>query len=271
MGSFFSSNDSTKQTKVAFVRINGTIKDTDVSLEKMNDALERAFKMFNSSHPVGILLNSPGGAPTQSELIYSRIDSLKRQYNKNVDVFVEDYGASGGYMIACAGTHIYAAPTSLVGSIGVVASSIGIKGLAEKIGINNRTFTAGEQKVMLDPFSDVTPEQKEVIIDLMADIHTEFKNIVVNSRRGRLSQNHDLLFSGRVWTGKKAAQLGLVDGLGNYIDILKEKYGADVEIKEVKIKKGLIGSLMSVLGVSIGSSIAENFGARIESGGFTLH
>lgn len=265
---FRKSTPCTTTMKVAMMRLSGTIKDSGLCLNKMNRTLEDAFKM-SSTQAIAIVINSPGGSPTQSELLYHRICSLKKQYSKHVIVFAEDAAASGGYMVACAGDELYACSTSMIGSIGVIGSSIGLKKLAEKIGVENRMFIKGENKCMMDPFSDVSESQREIIDEILTDTHEEFKAIVIASRGERLKEHKDL-FSGRVWSGKKAKELGLIDGIGNYVDVLKEKYGSDVKIEEVEVKKGWMGSLMSMLGLSIGTTLSESLVATIETSGLKL-
>ena len=147
--------------------------------------------------------------------------------------FAEDVAASGGYMLACAGDEIYANPSSIIGSIGVIYSSFGLKELIKKIGIERRVHTAGKNKSTLDPFMDEKPEDIERLKKIQLDLHEQFINLVKNSRKNKLPTNKDdSLFSGEFWSGTQSKELGLVDGLGNMEDIIQEKFGKKVLIKK---------------------------------------
>jgi serine protease SohB len=163
---------------------------------------------------VAIMVNSPGGSPVQSRLIYKRIRDLAAEKNKKVLIFVEDVAASGGYMIACAGDEIIADPSSVVGSIGVISAGFGFTGLIDKIGVERRVYTAGENKSLLDPFQPENPEDIAYLKDLQLEIHKVFIDLVKDSRGARLKDDPDL-FTGRFWTGIRGKELGLVDELGD--------------------------------------------------------
>jgi ClpP class serine protease len=150
-----------------------------------------------------------------------------------VFVFVEDAAASGGYMIACAGDEIFADPSSLVGSIGVVSASFGFDRLIERFGIERRLHTAGESKAMLDPFRPERPADLERLQAIQANVHAVFRDLVQTRRGARLRGAPDDLFSGAVWTGGEALPLGLIDGLGEIRTILRERYGDKVDLRVI--------------------------------------
>jgi signal peptide peptidase SppA len=224
--------------RVAVLRLSGAIGAvmplrTGLSLSSAAPLLERAFTMPRI-RAVAIVVNSPGGSPVQSHLIYRRIRALAAEKKKPVLVFVEDIAASGGYMIACAGDEIIADPSSLVGSIGVVSASFGFDRLIERIGIERRVHTAGENKAMLDPFRPEDPKDIERLKGIQAEVHRMFVDLVRGSRGGRLKEaEHPDLFTGAVWVGAEAVERGLVDSLGDLRTILRERYGRKVDIRVV--------------------------------------
>ena len=181
-----------------------------VSTEKV---LERAFAPRARLAAVALLVNSPGGSPTQSALVADRIRGLADEHDVPVLAFCEDVAASGGYWLACAADEIYAHPTSIVGSIGVISQSFGLEGLLQRIGVERRLYTAGEAKSRLDPFLPEKPEDVVWLRGLQDQLHEMFRDWVVARRGDRLASDVEL-FNGEVWTGARAAELGLVDGLG---------------------------------------------------------
>ena len=209
------------------------------SLSSCANALEKAFS-DKEAPAVAISLNSPGGSPVQSRLIYRRIRDLAEEKHKRVLVFVEDVAASGGYMIACAGDEIFADPSSVVGSIGVVSASFGFPELLKKIGVERRVYTAGKNKVSLDPFQ---PEKKADVDHLKAlqlEIHETFINLVKESRGSKLVDEPNL-FTGMFWTGKKGKELGLVDELSDLRSLIKQRYGHDAKMRLVSASRSLLG------------------------------
>jgi signal peptide peptidase SppA len=189
--------------------------------------LERAFNMRNA-RAVALLINSPGGSPVQSHLIYTRIRQLANENARPVIVFAEDVVASGGYMIACAGDEIFCDPSSILGSIGVIGGSFGFPKLMEKLGVERRLYISGEHKAMLDPFLPENPEDVERLKALQRDIHQDFIDLVKRSRGARLKGPEKTLFSGEYWTGGKAIDLGLADGIGDLRATLRARFGEDV-------------------------------------------
>jgi len=165
--------------------------------------LERAFKMRHA-RAVALLINSPGGSPVQSHLIYRRIRQLAAENTRPVIVFAEDVAASGGYMIACAGDEIFCDPSSILGSIGVVGSSFGFPKLMEKLGVERRLYVSGEHKAMLDPFLPEKAEDVERLKALQQEIHQDFIGLVKRSRGARLKGPEKTLFSGEYWSGRAA-------------------------------------------------------------------
>ncbi|CTQ70254.1 S49 family peptidase [Roseibium alexandrii] len=201
--------------------------------------LERAFSM-KKAPAVALIVNSPGGSPVQSRLIFQRIRDLAKENEKDVLVFVEDVAASGGYMIALAGDEIIVDPSSVVGSIGVVAAGFGFTELIGKIGVERRVYTAGEKKVTLDPFQPEVPEDIEYLKTLQQEIHDTFIDMVKSRRADVLSDEPDL-FTGKFWTGSSAVNIGLVDSLGDLRGVLKKRYGDKAEAKLISAPRGLFG------------------------------
>src|SRR5208337_1473248 len=191
------------QPVVPVVRLTGVIGfgtplRPGLSLASVARTLDRAFAMRNAP-AVALAINSPGGSPAQSHLIFRRIRELAKEKGRRVIAFVEDAAASGGYMIACAGDEIIADPHSIVGSIGVVGGTFGFDKLIAKIGIERRLYTSGEHKAMLDPFLPEDPGDVERLKDLQRDIHEDFIALVKSRRGDRLSGAEETLFSGEYW------------------------------------------------------------------------
>ncbi|TWE13813.1 signal peptide peptidase SppA [Prauserella muralis] len=232
---------------VAVVKLHGVINPQPsplargvINLAAVESALTRAFD-HDRLQAVALQINSPGGAPTQSGLIAERIRQLADKHGKPVLAFAEDVAASGGYWLACAADEIYAHRTSMVGSIGVITGTFGFTGLLERFGIERRLYTAGENKARLDPFSPEKPEDVEWLRKLHGQLHEMFVGWVRERRGDRLSDAEEL-FSGDVWLGAKALELGLVDGVGNLRDVLAERY-PDAEIVVAEPKKPLLARL----------------------------
>ena len=249
------------ETEIPVVRLAGAIAsgggpiNRTLSLANTAGLLERAFKE-KKAPAVAISINSPGGSPVQSRLIYTRIRELAEQHEKQVLVFVEDVAASGGYMLAIAGDEIYVDKTSIVGSIGVVSASFGFDKAIEKLGIDRRVYTAGKNKVSLDPFQ---PEKKNDIAylkELQPEIHQVFIDMVKARRDGKLGDDPDI-FTGKFWTGIRAKDLGLVDNFGHMGTILKEKFGEKVKLKLIQPKRGLFGRGGLGAGISLTGANAD--------------
>jgi serine protease SohB len=200
--------------------------------------LERAFKI-RGAKAVALVINSPGGSAAQSHLIYQRIRALADEHKRPVIAFVEDVAASGGYMIACAADEIVIDPNSIVGSIGVVAASFGFDKLLRRISVDRRVYTAGERKMMLDPFQPEQPEDVKRLKTAQKDIHAEFIALVKNSRGKRLKGGDKTLFSGEFWVGGEAVRLGLADEIGDLRSVLRKRFGKKVQTPLVTPPTGL--------------------------------
>ncbi|OXM71230.1 S49 family peptidase [Amycolatopsis vastitatis] len=232
---------------VAVVRLHGVITPSPsplargaINLTAVESALTRAFG-HDRLKAVALLVNSPGGAPTQSGLVAERIRQLADEKNVPVLAFCEDVAASGGYWLACAADEIYAHRTSMVGSIGVISGGFGFPGLLERFGIERRLHTAGANKSRLDPFSPEKPEDVEWLKKMHTQLHELFVNWVKERRGDRLAESEDL-FTGDVWLGAKAVELGLVDGLGSLRQIVTERF-PDAEISVAEPKRPLLARL----------------------------
>jgi serine protease SohB len=240
---------------VPVVRLNGIIGFSTplrpgLTLAGLARTLDRAFTTRNAT-AVALSINSPGGSPVQSHLIFRRIRELADEHKRHVLAFVEDACASGGYMIACAADEIVADPYSIVGSIGVVGGSFGFDKLIAKIGVERRLYTSGEHKAMLDPFLPENPDDVERLKKLQRDIHDDFIALVKSRRGGKLSGPENDLFSGEYWIGKRALELGLVDAIGDLRTVLRERFGDKVVTPLVAVDRGLLGR--RVFGVGSGS------------------
>ena len=195
---------------------------------------------------VAISINSPGGSPVQSHLIHDYIRQLAKKNKKKVIVFAEDVAASGGYLIACAGDEIYANSSSIVGSIGVISASFGFQDAIKRIGVQRRVYTAGKNKSTLDPFKEEKPEDIERIKKLQLELHSDFINLVKKSRGSKLKDpDKNNTFTGEFWSGSTSLKLGLVDGIGNAEQILREKFGEDIVIKNLEKQKSFIAKKLS--------------------------
>lgn len=231
--------------EIPVVRLSGAIMTgnsplrQNLSLEGSAVQLEKAFANKHSP-AVALSINSPGGSPVQSRLIYKRIRDLAEEKNKKVHVFVEDVAASGGYMIAIAGDEIIADPSSILGSIGVVSASFGFTELIKKIGVERRVHTAGKNKATMDPFQPEKASDVEHIKALQLEIHQTFIDMV-KERRGSKLQDNDDLFTGQFWTGITALQLGLIDGLGDMRSHLRKLYGEKTKLNLIQPSRGLLG------------------------------
>lgn len=237
---------------IPVIRLHGTIMAgggqlrQNLSLASTAALIEKAFS-FTDSPAVAISINSPGGSPVQSRLIYKRIRDLAVEKDKRVLVFVEDVAASGGYMIAIAGDEIIADPSSIVGSIGVVSASFGFPELLKKIGVERRVYTAGSNKATLDPFKEEKPEDIARLKELQLEVHETFIDMVKERRGVRLADDPDL-FTGLFWTGKRGVALGLVDSLGDMRGFLRARYGDKVKLRLISPQRGILGRRLGFMG-----------------------
>ena len=238
-----------KKKIIAHIKLSGIIGNAGkfkqgIDFSGQEEIIEKAFSM-KKSKAVAITINSPGGSPVQSHLIYKFIRQQAKKNNKKVIIFAEDVAASGGYLIACAGDEIYANSSSIIGSIGVIYSSFGFTELIKKIGIERRVHTAGKNKSTLDPFLKEKNEDIERLKNIQLDLHKDFIKVVEESRGSKLNKSEIELFSGEFWSGSKAKDLGLIDGIGNANEILKEKFGEEVVIKKFEKSKGWLSKKLS--------------------------
>jgi signal peptide peptidase SppA len=254
---------------VTVVRLSGTIgigtpMRPALTLQGVNDALERAFRRKRIA-AVALIVNSPGGSAAQSSLIASRIRRLAEQHKVKTLAFVEDIAASGGYWLSLAADEIYADKNSIVGSIGVIAASFGFVEAMKKVGVERRLYTAGKNKVILDPFLPEKAEDVKRLQELQSDVHETFKQAVRDSRGARLKESEDM-FSGAFWSGQKALELGLIDGLGEMHAVLKQRFGDKTEIVEVYKPGGWLqrrlGGFPAEAGASIAAGVVDEMEVR---------
>ena len=239
-----------KKKIVTHIKLSGVIGNVGkfkqgIDFAGQEEIIKKAFSV-KKAIAVAVTINSPGGSPVQSHLIYKFIREQAKKKKLKVIVFAEDVAASGGYLIACAGNEIYANSSSIIGSIGVIYSSFGFKDLIKKIGVERRIYTAGKSKSTLDPFVEEKKEDIERLKSIQLDLHKDFINVVEESRGSKLKKDSEIeLFSGEFWSGKKAKDLGLIDGIGNADQILREKFGEKVVIKKFEKTKSWLTKKLS--------------------------
>jgi len=224
---------------VAVLRLSGVIGlrgRRGLSLAGKAGAIERAFKLSGLA-AVALAINSPGGSPVQSALIFRRIRQLAEESNVPVLAFAEDVAASGGYWLALAGDEIYAEEASVLGSIGVVSAGFGFSDLLRRVGINRRLYTAGERKALLDPFLAEDPAGVQRLTAIQRDIHGAFKDLVRQRRGARLKGAESDLFNGDIFTGRSALENGLIDGIGELRQTLRARFGDKVRLRLIEPEK----------------------------------
>ena len=243
-------------TSIPIIRLDGAIlapgRGQGLSAAGLEPLLTKAFASKRTK-AVALAINCPGGSPVQSSLIARRIRQLADKHSTEVLAFVEDVAASGGYWLACIADEIYADPSSIVGSIGVVSAGFGFEGAIEKLGITRRAHTAGENKMRLDPFQPEKAEDVAWLKNLQLKIHEEFKAHVMTWRASKLKRED--LMTGEIWLAREALELGLIDGLGTLPEVLKEKFGPKVKLRPLKQRKSLL-SRLPFMGTSIEGTIA---------------
>ena len=208
-----------------------------LGLATVAGAIEKAFSLSRLP-AVAVVVNSPGGSPVQSNLIFRRIRQLAKEKDKRVYVFCEDIAASGGYFLALSGDEIYADPSSIVGSIGVISAGFGLDKVIDRLGIERRVHTAGKDKGALDPFRPERPEDVALLKELQRDVHEVFMNAVKERRGGKLSGAEEDLFSGSFWSAVRARELGLIDGIADLRSKMQELHGRKVRLKAVPLAGG---------------------------------
>eukprot|EP00088_Acartia_fossae_P045672 TRINITY_DN49213_c0_g1_i1.p1 TRINITY_DN49213_c0_g1~~TRINITY_DN49213_c0_g1_i1.p1 ORF type:complete len:300 (+),score=33.67 TRINITY_DN49213_c0_g1_i1:49-900(+) len=209
-----------------------------ISMDNTRKMIDNAFKQRNLK-AVLLSVNSPGGSAVQSDLVSSYIKAKAEKAKVDVIVFVEDTAGSGGYWLACTGKEIYACRSSVVGSIGVISQGLGFHKLIEKYDIERRTFTAGENKSVLDPLAPIKETDLKIIRSLLNNIHQHFIDHVKESRGTRLTAEDKVLFNGEFWTAKPALELGLIDGIDTLDAYVERNYGDTVKVYRAKKGGGL--------------------------------
>ncbi len=253
----------------SLVELKGVISaDSKASADKIIGALQQAFKDKNTQGVV-LRINSPGGSPVQAGYINDEIKRLRAKYKEiPFYVVVQDVCASGGYYVAAAADKIFVDKASIVGSIGVLMDGFGFTGTMEKLGVERRLITAGENKGFLDPFSPLNVEQQKMARDMVAEIHRQFIKVVKEGRGKRLKETPDM-FSGLVWSGEKSVELGLADGLGSLDYVAREVIKAEQVVDYTSDD-----TLSEQLARRLGASAAESFWNKLISanptGGTTL-
>jgi len=241
----------------AMVEVSGLIAPgSDASAERVTSALQAAFKDKNTQGVV-VRCNSPGGSPVQAQTIYDEMRRLRKQY-PDIPLYavIEDVCASGGYFVAVGADRIYVAKASVVGSIGVLMNGFGFTGLMEKLGVERRLITAGENKAMLDPFSPVDEKDVAHLKQLMADIHQQFIGVVKEGRGKRLKEAPEI-FSGLIWTGQKSVELGLADGFGSLDSVARDVVKAE-DIVDFSSRESVVEKFARRFGASAASALLES-------------
>ena len=258
---------------VPVVRLSGAIGVATplrpgLMLSSLARSLDRAFAVPRA-RAVALVINSPGGSPSQSHLIFRRIRALAEEKDIPVLAFIEDVGASGGYMLACAADEIVCDTYSIVGSIGVVGGSFGFPKLLDKLGIERRVYTSGDRKVMLDPFEEEKPEDVKRLKAIQKEMHDHFIDLVKARRGTRLAAPDKTLFSGEFWTATRAIELGLADRIGDLRTVLRERFGDKVRTPLISVERGLFGKRLQGVAAGQGlfqpSGLAEDAISALES------
>ena len=248
---------------IPVVRLHGVIaaeqRQGRLNIAAVAPLLQRAFAI-KAAPVVAIIVNSPGGSPVQSRLIAKRIRDLADEHHKPVLVFVEDAAASGGYFIAVAGDEIIVDPSSIVGSIGVIMAGFGFVGALEKLGIERRVHTAGNNKSTLDPFLPEKAGDIERIKQSEIDIHNVFIDVVKKRRGDRLKAADEVLFTGEWWTGIRGVELGLADAIGDLHETLHTRYGRHLKLKIIEPRRNWFG----IPRLGFASGLSGDIAATIE-------
>lgn len=245
-----------KKERVAVLRMAGVIADSSVmrragiNFQKFREPIAEAFDLPRAK-AVAIIINSPGGAPAQCSLISKLVRDLSAEKKLPVYVFIEDVAASGGYWLSCMGDEIYAQETSIVGSIGVISSGFGLDEFIAKHDVTRRVHTSGRDKSFLDPFKPEKAEDVSRLKDIQRKMHESFKEWVRERRAGKLNADENELMEGAFWTGGDALQHGLIDGIGDVVSVMKEKFGEEISFVEcTPEKKGILSAILPFAGES---------------------
>lgn len=263
MGTTTDTGITTEHT--ALVDVKGVIaNDAEANADSLSTALRKAFEAEHSK-AVLLRINSPGGSPVQSNYVYREIRRLKDKHpEKKVYAVITDMGASGAYYIAAAADEIYVDPSSIVGSIGVIMAGFGFTDAIDKLGIERRVLTSGDNKALLDPFAPMKDEQKEHFQAMLDTVHDEFIQAVKEGRGDRLqSEEHPELFSGLVWSGSKAVELGLADGFGSPGSVARDIILAD-KVVDYTVVPNPFERWFQGFGVSVGKGLGQTLGLNTE-------
>ncbi|WP_278389846.1 signal peptide peptidase SppA [Stutzerimonas kunmingensis] len=259
----FGSSKGAEGSHTAVINVRGMIADEEpASADNVLGALRAAFEDANTKGVV-LRINSPGGSPVQSGYIYDEIRRLRGEYPAiKVYAVITDLGASGAYYIASAADEIYADKSSLVGSIGVTAATFGFVETMEKLGVERRVYTAGEHKAFLDPFQPEKPEETQFWRGVLATTHQQFIDSVKRGRGDRLQEEqHPELFSGLIWSGEQALELGLIDGLGSTAHVAREVIG-EPELVDFTVKESPLDRFTKKLGAGVAERLAVLVGVQ---------
>ena len=240
-----------KSQNVSVIPLNGIIapnmgRRKGLNLNEIDKNIEDAFSAKNLK-AVALQINSPGGSPVQSEMISKRIRSLSEKKSIPVIAFVEDVAASGGYWLACSADEIFASKASIIGSIGVVSSGFGFDKAIQKLGVERRLYTSGDNKAILDPFLPENKDDVKRLKGIQKELHNQFISFVKSRRGSKIKNENKEIFTGAFWSGEKSLELGLIDSFGEMKAVLKDRFGENLKIKEFAPKKKLFGfgSLLS--------------------------
>jgi serine protease SohB len=246
---------------VPVVRLSGVIGAVPfrggLTLQAVEPMLAAAFAMKRAP-VVALAINSPGGSPVQSSLIAGRIRDLSREKEKPVIAFVEDVAASGGYWLALAADEIFVDRSSIVGSIGVISAGFGLDGAIGRLGIERRVHATGPRKALLDPFRPEEPGDIAVLRELQSDILATFRDEVEKRRGDKLRLSADELMSGRVWSGEKGVEHGLVDGIGELRRVLRGRYGEKLRLRPVSRQRGWLQRRFAMQGSTAADALIES-------------
>ena len=246
----------------ALVELKGTIAAGEVSADQIISGLQAAFKDKNTAGVI-LRINSPGGSPVQAGQIYDEIKRLRAKYPAiPLYAVVDDLCASGGYYVAAAADRIYVDKASLVGSIGVLMDGFGFTGTMDKVGVERRLLTAGENKGFLDPFSPVNPQQEAYAKSMLEEIHQQFIKAVRDGRGKRLKETPDM-FSGLIWSGEKSITLGLADALGSTEYVARDVIHAE-NVVDFTPQDGFADRFAKRFGVALGKNINPLAAMRME-------
>lgn len=256
------------KNNIAVVNLSGVIGkvgkfEQGINIDNVDLILEKAFATKNLK-AVAINVNSPGGSPVQSELIYQRIKELSLEKKIPVFTFAQDIAASGGYFLLCAGEEIFAHHASIIGSIGVISAGFGFEEAIKKIGVNRRIYAEGKNKAVLDPFSKEDQESIAILKNAQKDVFESFKNIVRENRKNKLKRDEEELFNGAFWAGKTAVEIGLVDEIGSMRNIMKKKFGDKIKFINIEPKKkGILRDFILQRTSSFNSDLIENLFKKV--------